>query len=123
ISTVTFDILPFPGHILTKVMLGHQINSKMIFENFNVFVLTNSFYKHFFYRSPGLILMMKYPVLGMTSLHGHIKAAVSLFVKINPHINQLPYPCGGLTDNHPHNLLITISVSYTHLTLPTIYSV
>src|SRR5665647_1950617 len=58
--------------------------------------------------------MMEYPVLGMTSLHGHIKAAVSLFVKINPHINQLPYPCGGLTDNHPHNLLITISGTCNH---------
>src|SRR5665647_1348193 len=58
--------------------------------------------------------MMKYPVLGMTSLHGHIKAAVSLFVKINPHINQLPYPCGGLTDDHPHNLLITISGTCNH---------
>src|SRR5665647_831242 len=58
--------------------------------------------------------MMKYPVLGMTSLHCHIKPAVSFFVKINPHINQLPYPCGGLTDDHPNNLLITISGACNH---------
>ncbi len=95
-------------------MLGEQVNGKMIFIDPDVFVLTCLFNQHLLNGSACIILMMKYPVLGMASLHCHVKGTVRLLVKIHAHLYQLPDALRSFADNHSHHLLIGVSGTGNH---------
>jgi len=89
----------------------------MIFIDPDVSVLTCLFNQHLLNGGACRILMMKYPVLGMTSFHCHVKSAVRLLVKIDSHLYQLPNPLRGFADNHSHHLLIAVSGTCNHRVL------
>src|SRR5664280_1530532 len=89
------------------MMLSKYFNCKMMLKYFNIGFIPDPFHQSHLDTFTGFVLMMQYPVLGMSTLFCEIVCSVLLFIKRDAQVNEIFYPVGSLMNNHSDNLFIT----------------